>query len=77
MTTANARATTDIVPATMAALRAYPAKDLEGSVKGWTAPARQLVLPNTVGRITRYGAFLELVWQPLLASAKLPYRKPA
>jgi Phage integrase family len=29
-----------------------------------------------VGRITRYGAFLELVWQPLLAAAKLPYRNP-
>ena len=42
----------------------------------WTPAARQLVFPNTVGRITRHGAFLELVWQPLLAAAKLPYRKP-
>jgi len=42
----------------------------------WTPAARQLVFPNTVGRITRYGAFLELVWQPLVAAAKLPYRKP-
>jgi integrase len=64
-------------PATMAALRAHlEAKDLEGSVKGWPAAARQLVFPNTVGRITRYGGFLELVWQPLVAAAKLPYRKP-
>jgi len=64
-------------PATIAALRAHlEAMDLEGSVKGWTPAARQLVFPNTVGRITRYGAFLELVWQPLLAAAKLPYRKP-
>jgi len=63
--------------ATMAALRAHlEAKDLEGSVKGWPPAARQLVFPNTVGRITRYGAFLDLVWQPLLAAAKLPYRKP-
>ena len=63
--------------ATMAALRAHlEAKDPEGSVKGWPPAARQLVFPNTVGRITRYGAFLELVWQPLLAAAKLPYRKP-
>jgi integrase-like protein len=29
-----------------------------------------------VGRITRYGALLELVWQPLLAATTLPYRKP-
>ena len=50
--------------------------DLEGSVKDWPTSARQLVFPNTVGRITRYGGFLELVWQPLLAAAKLPYRKP-
>ena len=64
-------------PATMAALRAHlEAKDLEGSVKGWLSAARQLVFPNSVGRITRYGAFLELVWQPLVAAAKLPYRKP-
>ena len=61
----------------MAALRAHlEAKDLEGSVKGWPPAARQLVFPNTVGRITRYGGFLELVWQPLVAAAKLPYRKP-
>jgi hypothetical protein len=32
--------------------------------------------PNTVGRVTRYGTFLELVWQPLVATTKLPYRKP-
>jgi len=64
-------------PATMAALRAHlEAMDLEGSVKGWTPAARQLVFPNRVGRITRYGAFLELVWQSLLAAATLPYRKP-
>jgi len=49
---------------------------LEANVKDWPPAARQLVFPNTVGRITRYGAFLEHVWQPLLAAAKLPYRKP-
>jgi integrase len=26
--------------------------------------------------MTRYGTFLELVWQPLLAATTLPYRKP-
>ncbi len=63
--------------ATMAALRGHlEAMDLEGSVKDWPPPARQLVFPNTVGRITRYGAFLGLVWQPLLGASKLPYRKP-
>ena len=63
--------------ATMAALRGHlEAMDLEGSVKDWRPPARELVFPNTVGRITRYGAFLELVWQPLLGASKLPYRKP-
>jgi len=35
-----------------------------------------LVFPNNVGRVTRYGTFLELVWQPLLKAAKLAYRKP-
>ena len=63
--------------ATMAALRAHlEAMALEANVKDWPPAARQLVFPNTVGRITRYGAFLEHVWQPLLAAAKLPYRKP-
>ena len=36
---------------------------------------RQIVFPNTVGRITRYGQFLENVCQPLLSKAGLPYRK--
>ncbi len=61
----------------MAALRAHlEAMDLEASVKDWPPAARRLVFPNRVGRVTRYGAFLELVWQRLLAEAKLPYRKP-
>ena len=42
----------------------------------WPAHARELIFPNTVGRVTRYGAFLEGVWQPLLRAANLPYRKP-
>ena len=64
-------------PATMATLRAHlEAMDLEGSVKEWPPAARQLVFPYTVGRITRCGAFLELVWQPLLTAEKLPYRRP-
>ena len=63
--------------ATLAALRAHlEAMDLEGSVDRWTPEQRALAFPNTVGRLTRYGAFFELVWKPLLTAAKLPYRKP-
>jgi integrase len=62
---------------TLTALRAHcEAMDLEGSVKEWTSEQRDLVFPNTVGRVTRYGAFLEGVWQPLLKATKLPYRRP-
>jgi len=50
--------------------------DLEATLKGWRLEQRQLVFPNTVGDITRYGAFFELVWQPLLRATALPYRKP-
>jgi len=50
--------------------------DLEASVNRWTPEQRELVFPNTAGRLTRYGAFFELVWKPLLTAAKLPYRKP-
>jgi integrase len=66
------------VPAsTLAALRAHcEAMDLEATLHHWTPEQRQLVFPNTAGRITRYGAFLELVWQPLLRQTALPYRKP-
>ena len=62
---------------TMAALCAHlEAMDLEATVRAWSPAQRQLVFPNTVGRVTRYGTFLELVWQPLVATTKLPYRKP-
>jgi len=50
--------------------------ELEASLREWTSEQRQLVFPNTVGGVTRYGAFHELVWQPLLREAALPYRKP-
>ncbi len=50
--------------------------ELEASLKEWTPEQRRLVFPNTVGGVTRYGAFHELVWQPLLRAAGLPYRKP-
>jgi len=64
-------------PAAVAALRSHcEAMGLEAALKGWTADQRQLVFPNSVGRITRYGAFAELVWRPLLLAANLPYRKP-
>jgi integrase len=49
---------------------------LEGSVKNWSVEARQLVFQNTRGRGAGHAHFLENVWQPLLAAAKLPYRKP-
>jgi integrase len=63
-------------PALLQALRAQvEAAALEGQVKQWTPEQRQLVFPNTVGRITHHGQFLENVWQPLLAKAGLPYRK--
>ena len=44
-------------------------------MNGWPPEQRDLVFPNTVGRITRYGAFFDLVWKPV-AAAKLPYWKP-
>jgi len=62
---------------TLAALQAHcEAMDLEATLNAWTPDQRQLVFPNSVGGITRYGAFLELVWQSLLRKAGLPYRKP-
>lgn len=62
---------------TNAALRAHcEAMELEATLKEWTPEQRQLVFPNTVGGVTRYGAFYELVWRPLLLAAALPYRKP-
>jgi integrase len=66
------------VPAsTLTALPAHcEAMDLEATLKEWTPEQRQLVFPNTVGGITRYGAFFELDWEPLLRSTALPYRKP-
>ena len=33
------------------------------------------MFPTAQGRITRYPAFLENVWEPLLAKAGLPYRR--
>ena len=50
--------------------------ELEAGLKGWGPAERQLVFANSVGHITRYGTFLEHVWQPLLKVARLPYRKP-
>ena len=62
---------------TLAALQAHcEAMDLEATLNDWTPDQRQLVFPNSVGGITRYGAFLGLVWQSLLRKAGLPYRKP-
>jgi integrase len=63
-------------PALLAALRAHAdAVELEGQVKGWTPEQRQLMFPNTLGRITHHGQFSGTVWKPLLAKAWLPQRK--
>ena len=63
-------------PALLEALRAHiESVTLEGSVKEWTTEQRQLVFPNSRGRITHHGQFHELVWRPLLKAAGLPYRK--
>lgn len=59
------------------ALRAQcEAMELEASLKEWTPEQRQLVFRNTVGGVTRYGAFYELVSPPLFRATGLPYRKP-
>ena len=50
------------------------AMKLEGEVAQWSVAQRQLVFPNTVGNYQRHATFLEHVWQPLLAQARLPYR---
>ena len=63
-------------PTLLEALREHLATmDLEGQVKDWSPEQRQLAFPNTHGHITRYGWFLEGVWQPLLSKAGLSYRK--
>jgi integrase len=61
--------------ALLAALRAQvEAVALEGQLKRWAPEQRQLVFPNTRGRVASYTHFLEHVWQPLLSKAGLPYR---
>ena len=49
---------------------------LDGQLGEWDLEARALVFPNTRGRIGRHSTFMEHVWQPLLKTAKLKYRKP-
>ncbi len=62
-------------PALLAALRAQvEAVALEGQLKRWAPEQRQLVFPNTLGRVASYTHFLEHAWQPLLAKAGLAYR---
>ncbi len=48
---------------------------LEAGVKEWTPEEKQLIFPNTKGRVASYKHFVEDVWQPLLRKAGLPYRK--
>jgi site-specific recombinase XerD len=48
---------------------------LEAQLHRWTREQRRLVFPNS-RKVTRYGAFSEHVWRPLLTATKLPYRKP-
>ena len=62
-------------PALLSALRAQvEAVALEGQLKRRSPEQRQLVFPNTRGRVASYTHFLEHVWQPLLAKAGLAYR---
>ena len=56
--------------------RHLEAVDLDGQLGEWGPEARALVFPNTRGHIGRHSTFMEHVWQPLLKSAKLKYRKP-
>jgi integrase len=49
--------------------------ELEAQVRGWTLEQRALVFPNRWGKLGRYSAFLEHVWQPL-QKAGLRYWKP-
>lgn len=48
---------------------------LEGQGPEWRPAQRALVFPNIRGRIGRYSAFLEHVWQLLLLKAGLRYRR--
>ena len=50
-------------PALLEALRAHVEK-VHLEVQDWTAEQRQLVFPNTLGRVASYSQFLEKVWQP-------------
>jgi integrase len=62
--------------ALLEALREHCEKvDLEGSTRGWRPEQRRLVFPSATGKVRSYTHFLESVWQPLLAKAKLSYRK--
>jgi integrase len=62
-------------PELLAALRSHiEAMTLEGQVKRWTPEQRQLVFPNTQGRVTHHGLFAGCVWRPLLTKAGLIHR---
>ena len=56
--------------------RHLEAVDLDGQLGEWAPEARALVFPNTRGHIGGHSTFMEHVWQPLLKSVKLKYRKP-
>ena len=71
-TAAGSRRSAELLRALRAQIEAV---DLEAGVKEWTPEQRQLVFPNTRGRVVSYTHFLEHAWQPLLAKAGLPYRK--
>jgi integrase len=55
-------------------LRAHlEAVELEGQVNGWSVEARQLVFPNTLGKIQHRTPFY-LTWRRVIRAANVPFR---
>jgi integrase len=64
-------------PVALEVLRAHcEVLDLEAAAHGWGATERRRLFPTVRGRILRYAQWFNLVWEPLFAATKLPYRKP-
>lgn len=66
-----------VSPGVLATLRTHlEVMALEATLHDWPIDARELVFPNTFGRIGRYETFRERVWCALIKAAQLPYRTP-